>query len=225
MWYKQVLKPLIARVHRQDQEKAEQFLNQIFQQTRYFTLGEPILAGFLLNLICSLYKYYENLENYSVKLCDFTRDLLGFSLIYIKNFNDEALSSKDFQLNAHMLECLNYPVENTRILMQELYALEINTLIKLDYSMRTDFDFFLKIIDKNEFYPLRNAIQNDFKDLLAFDEGKIFSEFFSKLEKRPATMQPPIRQNNARHPKFLEVKAFWEKGVQNADEQNRRMKI
>lgn len=212
MWYKTLLIPLTHKVQQQDQPKAEQFMTNLFQQEIFLT-EESMPAGLLINLICTMYQYYGNREKGSAKLADFTRDLLGLSLVYSKNFYDEAIGINNFVLDADMLQVLNYQNTTPKELNKELRVLEKEILIRLNYSMRTDFDLFLTIITQKEFWHLRSAIEDDWQYLLPLDDGEIFTGFLAKVRNKPAAMQPVARQ----HPRYLSVKAFWEKRVEESD--------
>lgn len=186
MWYEDLLNLLTHKVIEVEQNNAKKFLNVLLKDAAQ----SPLEAQMILGLIERMYKKYDQVKNNSVKLADFTRDLLGLTLIYAKYSSDAAVWNEDLKgiwSNTEMMKFLGYTSNNFNELRPEIVALEMSKLIELNYSFKIDFNYLLMILSRKEFTYLIRSIYCYFDPLLILDENELFTMFLYEVIKLVAT--------------------------------------
>ncbi|ASQ46976.1 hypothetical protein [Legionella clemsonensis] len=108
MWYLNLMLPLLAKVKAADKQKAEDFLNKFFKSIRKeIYLSEEIPVASILHVIENAYTTFENAEDNSLSLSEFTNFIFLRTLLYIKVSDEYAIWNADFlpvfsQVESHL---------------------------------------------------------------------------------------------------------------------------
>lgn len=102
MWYQELLKVLISKINNAEQKNTEAFLTLLFKKITKSS-GGLIPPLVLFGLIDKMYKKYGSLEEGSVPLKSFARDITGLSLILVKAASDSPVWNKDFSLKHRVI--------------------------------------------------------------------------------------------------------------------------
>lgn len=231
MWCKKILNQLTLKVIQEERQSAIDFLEDIFYQLSILSVTEYVVQSsledpdgnfiplipklrknsiselLLFGLIDNMYKKFDRVEDNSIPVAAFARQLLGLSLVFMKIAEDDAIWIADFKelwrsrrvirllgfenqnLDSLNLIRLNFkPDENNwrpnyfEAILQDVIALERSIFSELKQSLRIDFDNLLEIYSRKENAHLLTEFLDYSQDLLLIDEGDAFSEFNKKIK-------------------------------------------
>ena len=244
MWYEQLLKQLIvSKIKDKEQAKGIEFLDLFFKQY-HMVSGETVPPLALLGLLDKLYKKYEPLENKTVELTPFARDLTFLGIILLKASFDDAIWNSDFDFThptilsalgidlsaniaAHQVNPVNndwgdieLPTDISQIsgLKAKINFLERITWKAWHYDISLDFGHTLDTIIKNK-PDLIPEIVEYYKSFAS--KSDVFDEFICKLKEIAMATQ---QQDTRVEPKLHEEQQEKPQHSQQLEEEQRRQK-
>ncbi|HHF0525225.1 TPA: hypothetical protein ACTUT5_001005 [Legionella anisa] len=128
-----------------NRNEGETFLKELFSSVARVVNNPEI--EFFLGLVEKSFLKFENKKPGSVSLTEFSRHILGLTLLYIKSSNERAIWNVDFIPTLGKIEQF-LDVGQGELMIKFLNRIEIETLVSLNHSLNIDFDHLRSILNK-----------------------------------------------------------------------------
>ncbi|HHF7368179.1 TPA: hypothetical protein ACPSKY_003330 [Legionella bozemanae] len=181
MWHLKIMRALLQTLPAINRKDGEFFLNELFLSVAQVVNAPEI--EFFLGLIEKSFLKFENKEPGSVPLTEFSRHILGLTLLYIKSSSERAVWNVDFIPKLGKIEqFLGMGQEGLTI--KFLNRIETEAFASLDHNVDINFTHFRSILNK---CATSELIENGILGMKG-DTASIIAQFFidnyaSKLDK------------------------------------------
>ncbi|PWY57602.1 hypothetical protein DGG96_00440 [Legionella qingyii] len=145
MWYLRVMRELLKTLPERDQTDGKDFLIELFRSVKKLW-GLPEIE-FFLGLIEKSFLKFENQEPGSVSLTEFSRHILGLTLLYIKSSDELAIWNSDFIPKMNKMERF-LAIKKRTSMIKFLNQLEMNAFASLEHKLNINFTHLRSIISK-----------------------------------------------------------------------------
>ncbi len=171
MWYLKVMRELLQTLPAINRKDGEIFLNELFLSVTQVVNNPEI--EFFLGLIEKSFLRFENKEPGSVPLTEFSRHILGLTLLYIKSSNERAVWNVDFIPKLGKIEPF-LGIGRGGLTIKFLNQIEIETFASLNHHVNINFDHLRSILNK---CATSELIENGILGLKG-DSASIIAQFF-----------------------------------------------
>ncbi|WP_454782653.1 hypothetical protein [Legionella sp. WA2022007384] len=145
MWYLKIMRELLKTLPEISKKDGETFLNELFLSVK--AVGGTPEIEFFLGLIEKSFLKFANQEPGSVSLTDFSRHILGLTLLYLKSSDELAIWNDDFIPKIGKIEKF-LAIENGKSILHLLNQLERNAFASLDHKVNINFSHLRSIINE-----------------------------------------------------------------------------
>ena len=213
MWYFNIMSRLLEKLPAESRNEGDLFLKNLFKAIKEVE-DKPELE-FYLGLIEKSFSNFEDKEAGSITLTEFSRYLLGLTLLYIKSNNDERIWNADFipELSA-IQEALDFNNTSEPAILTFINAQEKYVFANLKYNININYVYLSSVINENSDFgtiqsfiavckELNEAGSPQFKELFQSAEPRMVNFYFGALKTTPpinffAQQKLPENDNGAK---------------------------